>query len=383
MKIMYIDDEPGIREQAKIFLEDIYGLLDVKTFESGAEALDELEHSYYSAVISDYRMPDMDGIELLRLLRERGDDTPFIIFTGKGREEVAMKALNLGADGYIQKGDDPRTQYILMAQTIKQIVEKHQADIALKRSERDKSMILDSLSEQVIHIDESGTVIWANRSATKAVGMEPGSIVGKKCYRVWFEREKFCQTCPMPISAEYDKKAGTILSSSDGKVWYIRTEPMISDDGRLQGFLEIKDDVTERENAMKAYMESEKKFHTMVETAPSAVMILNSEKLLYFNRATEHITGYSRDQLKNMNITDMVSEEQKDLVKDRLDELQEGSHKVPTRYEVEICQKGGDKKWLYISCGRLIFESEPCVLMIAMDITDRKDIDEMFKKVFP
>ena len=58
----------------------------------------------YDAIISDYQIPDMDGIEFLKKVRSSGNSIPFIIFTGKGREEVVIEALNAGADFYLQKG---------------------------------------------------------------------------------------------------------------------------------------------------------------------------------------------------------------------------------------------------------------------------------------
>ena len=57
----------------------------------------------YDAVVSDYEMPQKNGLDFLKELREQKNDIAFILFTGKGREDVAVKALNLGADSYITK----------------------------------------------------------------------------------------------------------------------------------------------------------------------------------------------------------------------------------------------------------------------------------------
>ena len=61
----------------------------------------------YDAVILDYQMPETNGIDFLKLIRSRDDPIPFILFTGRGREEVVIEALNSGADFYLQKGGDP------------------------------------------------------------------------------------------------------------------------------------------------------------------------------------------------------------------------------------------------------------------------------------
>ena len=75
------------------------------------EALKKISNGNYDVVISDYEMPQKDGLQFLKELRAQTNEIPFILFTGKGREEVAIKALNLGADAYINKQGDPETVY--------------------------------------------------------------------------------------------------------------------------------------------------------------------------------------------------------------------------------------------------------------------------------
>ena len=75
----------------------------VRTFASPAEALEFLARERVDAIVSDYQMPDMDGIQFLVEMRKRFGQIPFILFTGKGREEVVIQAINSGADFYLQK----------------------------------------------------------------------------------------------------------------------------------------------------------------------------------------------------------------------------------------------------------------------------------------
>src|SRR5512145_1863577 len=109
ISILYVDDEPGLLELCRIFLEQT-GVFRVDTVESAEGALVLLEKTPYDAVISDFQMPGMDGISLLKAIRQQCGDMPFILFTGRGREEVVIEAVNNGADFYIQKGGDPKSQ---------------------------------------------------------------------------------------------------------------------------------------------------------------------------------------------------------------------------------------------------------------------------------
>lgn len=136
-RVLYVDDRPDLLELAQIYLEREDARLTVDTAETAEDALELLEDGAYDAVVSDYQMPEMDGLVFLKTLREeRGSDVPFIVFTGKGREEVAIEALNLGANRYLQKGGDPSSQYGVLAQAIEQEVEHYRTDLARRESEQ-------------------------------------------------------------------------------------------------------------------------------------------------------------------------------------------------------------------------------------------------------
>jgi len=126
ISVLYVDDEPDLLQIGKIFLEDS-GTIDVETTLSGHDGLEKISAGKYDAVISDYQMPGMDGIEFLKSIRKSGNSIPFILFTGKGREEVVMQALNGGADFYLQKGGDPQVQFTELVHYIYRAVERKQA----------------------------------------------------------------------------------------------------------------------------------------------------------------------------------------------------------------------------------------------------------------
>ena len=106
IRVLYVDDEPYLLEVGKIFLEKDR-TFSVDTFESASLALEQLPKKNYDAIVSDFQMPGIDGIEFLKRVRAADQDIPFLLFTGKGREEVVIEAINNGVDFYIQKGGDP------------------------------------------------------------------------------------------------------------------------------------------------------------------------------------------------------------------------------------------------------------------------------------
>ena len=122
IRLLHVDDEPGLLKIAKQCLE-MSGSFQVDTASSVEEAEGKMEKEDYDVIISDYQMPGKDGIEFLREVRESGNGVPFVIFTGKGREEVATKAMNLGADQYLNKNGDPETVYTELAHAVRRAAE--------------------------------------------------------------------------------------------------------------------------------------------------------------------------------------------------------------------------------------------------------------------
>lgn len=109
--VLLVDDERSFLELTKIYLEKEGGL-NVITSPSAREGLKILDERDIDVIVSDYQMPGMDGLGFLEEVKKNREmQIPFIIFTEKGREEIAGEALNLGAERYIQKCGDPSVQY--------------------------------------------------------------------------------------------------------------------------------------------------------------------------------------------------------------------------------------------------------------------------------
>ncbi|HOX34786.1 MAG TPA: hybrid sensor histidine kinase/response regulator [Methanoregulaceae archaeon] len=132
--VLYVDDEEFLLDIAKRFLEKD-GRMAVTTLTSAHAALARIQEESFDAIISDYQMLDMDGITLLKEVRSRVPDLPFILFTHRGRDEVAGAAFKNGADFYIQKGGDPTVQFAELTQAIRLAVGYRRVKQALRESE--------------------------------------------------------------------------------------------------------------------------------------------------------------------------------------------------------------------------------------------------------
>jgi len=100
-KILVIDDEEIVHQSIRRILSRLG--YDVDSALTAHEGLDKLEKDNYSAVITDLMMPEMNGIEMLHAMRERGHNPPTIMITGYPTIKTAIQALRLGAMDYIPK----------------------------------------------------------------------------------------------------------------------------------------------------------------------------------------------------------------------------------------------------------------------------------------
>ena len=99
--VLVVDDEPTVRDLlSKTLTTANY---DVETAPDGPSGLDRLQAAKYDLLITDLKMPGMDGLSVIREVRQKHGDLPVIVITGHSTEASAIEALNLGVSGYLTK----------------------------------------------------------------------------------------------------------------------------------------------------------------------------------------------------------------------------------------------------------------------------------------
>ncbi len=166
ISLLYVDDEPDLLDLCRLFLEREKEF-SVITVTSGQKRLwRSWKQGTIEAIISDYQMPVMDGIGFLKQVRNKFKDIPFILFTGKGREEVAIEAFDNGADFYLQKGGDPRAQFGELSHKIRQAIRR-------KKAEEELRMMHSTVSnapEGILWINEDGGITFFNDTICEMLG---------------------------------------------------------------------------------------------------------------------------------------------------------------------------------------------------------------------
>ncbi len=169
--VLHVNDDPSMIEISKQILMDIDASFEVDSACCVDEAFKKLATGPYDVVVSDYEMPKKDGLQFLKELREQNNKIPFILFTGKGREEVAVKALNLGADSYINKNGSPETVYCELADAINKALERKKSTELLAGSEsKYRTLVEKSLQGILVTKVAPLRLVFANDAMGKILG---------------------------------------------------------------------------------------------------------------------------------------------------------------------------------------------------------------------
>jgi PAS domain S-box-containing protein len=226
LSVLYVDDEPALLDVCKRYLERRSDI-SVSIADSVTNALNLLDTFPFDVIISDYQMPGTDGIGFLKILKEKHCNVPFILFTGRGREEVVIEAINNGATYYIQKGGDPKSQFAELDHKIREASRRRQAEENLHEIGLYYNTLFEHSGTAVIILDESLIIRQSNAEFSCMTGYAKSEVEGIRSWTDFVNDEdatrlkdlnRFLHTCSAPtvkqLGFHMQKKDREILSIS-------------------------------------------------------------------------------------------------------------------------------------------------------------------------
>ncbi|MDD1694100.1 MAG: PAS domain S-box protein [Methanoregula sp.] len=352
ISILYVDDEHDLLEIAQLFLEET-GEFRVGISTSAQEALASHSILSYDAIVADYQMPGMNGIAFLKAVRQQSGDLPFILFTGRGREEVVIDAINNGADFYLQKGGEPEAQFAELAHKIKQAVARRMAERSLRDSERRLSDIIDFLPDATFAIDKEGTVIAWNRAMEEMTGAGASEVLGRGDYV--YGKAFYQESRPMLIDLvlapdeqfEHEKYSYTLRNKTTLTAETIRERPgeapahfwgkarrLYDENGNLSGAIESIRDITELKKTERELRRSEAKYRDLTDLLPQMVFEMDLDlRFTYANRHALTVFGFTDQDLEHgINALSWIDPAQHAHIRDNIRKLLNGISTEPMEY---------------------------------------------------
>jgi len=388
IRVLYVDDESTLLDLCKTYLERSGDFI-ITILPSAPEAIRMLELVRFDAIISDYQMPEMNGIEFLKVVRARGDKTPFIIFTGKGREEVVIEALNSGADFYIQKGGEPKSQFVELAHKIRRAVQHRTDEKALTESEERFRALVENTSDIIRILDREGRIIFDTAASGRELGYPPGYTIGK--YPSEFIHPDDLAVVKQELSMVYAKTNTGVptefrVRKADGSyVWAESVGKNLIGVSGVDGVVITTRFIDERKRAEEVLRESEARLSLALEVGNAGIWEWNLEtNEVHFDTRFHALLGYNPGELPTTaeewktyhhpgDLPVMLSTAEAYLRGDS--PVYESEHRIRT--------KAGEWAWIFTR-GRLMSRTTKGSLKLfmgfAMNITDRKRAEESLKK---
>jgi len=182
--VLHVNDDLEFMETAAEFLERAAESVSVETATTAAEGIERLQASAVDCVVSDYDIGDMDGIAFLEAVRAEYPDLPFILYTGKGSEEIASEAISAGVTDYLQKGPGS-SQYEILFNRIENAVEQRRTRVVAAETEQRLRTIAENSNDvlwmftadwnELLFVNSPYETVWGR--STEELGSDPSSFL--------------------------------------------------------------------------------------------------------------------------------------------------------------------------------------------------------------
>jgi len=391
IQVLFVDDNEPLLNVGSEYIERDAPDFEITTSKSATAALDLLEFKKFDAIISDYQMPIIDGLEFLARVRAKDDLIPFIIFTGRGREEIAIQALNLGATHYVVKGGDPKSQYAELIHIVRSAVEYIREKKARFESEERYRIVFENANDGILMVGrEDHKVQSANAQFCEMIGYTHDETLDLTIADIHpkEELENIMDLFEKQARNEIRIAERVPVLRKDGTIFYadISAAAIQIQDKEFQ--LGVFRDVTSRLEIEEAKREKDELYRLIAENSSDVIFTLNMNmERTYLSPSVENLRGYSYEESLAQSWEDVMTPDSLEkmimLFGRGFESIRNGNRlKEPMTAELEMYHRDGHTVWTEVSASAMYNDDgEPVgVLGLTRDISSRKTSEESMKE---
>jgi len=352
--ILHAEDDPGLAELTGEFLQrqdERFDIHHAANADEGEALLDDLD---IDCVVSDHDMPGRNGLEFLKSVRENHPDLPFILFTGKGSEEVASEAISAGVTDYLQKEGGP-DQYTILANRIKNAVELRHAEEQAERTLTQLEAIAENSADAIVIIDSDSRVRFANQAVADFFGHNPAELEGEPLTAIMPERlreqhlaalSQYLETGERTVSWSNVEFTGLHKDGSEMPLSVSFGEFQQGNDRRFVGIIRDISEQRQREQALREKQAELRKYELTVENSIDYLAACDTDyDLLFANEQYQDFHGIDSIDVSKTSLPELLDDEWDRTVKAHVDRSLEGE---TVRYEMERARSNGGVQTLDI-----------------------------------
>lgn len=345
--VLLVDDAPDFAELAQLSLQRADELLDVQTATSASEGLELLATESVDCIVSDYEMPERNGIAFLETVREDHPSLPFILFTGKGSEAIASDAISAGVTDYLQK-ETGTEQYTLLANRIRNAVDRYRGQQERTRQRE----AIETAHEGISILNADGEFIYVNQAYADLYGYTPTEMLGEHWQLIYPDDEvSFATEVILPTATEMGYWQGeTTGLRADGTTFPEAHTVVITETGELVCTVRDRSQTDERASGLH-------RFQTLVKALNDPVYMLDGTgRFQYVNDAFVDLVEYDRERILGATPSLIKSEAAVEQGNRELGALLSADGPDTTVFEIEVQPKTSDPVYCEDHMGVLPYE---------------------------
>jgi PAS domain S-box-containing protein len=382
LEALVVDDEKiTLHVVSNCISELVNRVYTVKTGEDAIALIKEKKDSL-DLVILDYLLPGINGDEVCRSIRKdfHMKDIPVIFLSGISERSLILEMFQAGATDYINK---PFAAEDLHAR-LKNHLRTWLLTKRLRHSEENYRLLVESAPLGIISMDINGSIIDINQKSSEILGSPSKNdtqAINLLTFPPLIETGmsadlKSCIITGDPVSGEAS------YTSKWGKDLYLKYEisPVYNKDGTYNKVQAIFQDIMDSKRVQRSLEESEKKFRTLAESSPMAIIIFQDDYVVYANRAFEVLSGFSLEEVRSKPFWDYIHPEYQQLAKDRGQQRQKGRDVPFENFEIKIFTKSGNERWILSAVETIDYNSRPAGIASMLDISNLKETEANLKR---
>jgi len=306
VRILHVDDNQDFAELTATYLQRESETFTVFSEYSPAAGLDRLQADNADCIVSDYQMPETNGLEFFEQIPDEYAHIPFILFTGQGSEEVASDAFSLGVTDYLQK-ETGTDQYAVLANRIEQAVAnaRFQQRVELTR-ERFKTLVEES-SDAILVVGPSGKIRYATPATEHVLGRTPDELIGTDGFDPVHEEDVGVVATELArLTEDPSSRAQVELRydhGEEGWIWVEIRGRNLLDNDVISGIVVYVRDIDDRKGREQELQRQTAISQAVFEEAHDAMVIADDDGVYVdANRAACELFGLTRDELLGRTI---------------------------------------------------------------------------------